>query len=307
MMQRIYKKVISLALGFFILGLVTSQCASKSDDDQTLLLLLLLYYIQRNPAPVQNYVDRSTTALTTWNIGLQTGVRSGERSTDTNYQMNPPNWMTVANESCSARGVPANWQGSSCSLTGGTIGICITRYYTGGNVGQLVDTTLVMLDSYQTSSASDGDKQSVFTHEVGHCLGLRHAESGGANTCSGSYANCIMFPSTAGADTPHTEELSAIDYAYGPIQDPDGTAHDNRYSQTGTTAIRHWSAPTFTISSVIGSAMQSADNYTTVPPGPELQGEIETRVHSYHADGREFVSRYDQNDQLMERYEISGH
>lgn len=279
-----------LAMALIFCSSIGTACSSSDGDDGDTLMLFLFYYVLRYPAANQTYVSRAATALTTWNINLQTGVTAGERSTDTNYVMNPPNWITVANSGCNARGIPASWQGSTCSLTGGTIGLCITRFNTSGSTGKLVDTTLVMLDTFQSdTSQTEATKQSVFTHEVGHCLGLRHAEAGGASQCGGAYTNCNMYPSTAGADTPHAAELSAIDAAYNPIAVPPV----DRYSQTSGVAIRHHSDPTFTVSSVIGSAYTDADSNETqsiAEPGVPIDGDIEVRVHAYKRDGTEEIT-----------------
>lgn len=290
----IIKKIKSISVVFLICisSVYSLSCTSggSNDDEQNLLLLALLLYINRDPAPNHTYVQRAAIALEAWNIGLVTGVFNSNRGTDTSFELSPPNWMTVANSSCNARGVPGNWQGSTCSLTGGVIGVCITRYYTTGDVGRLVDTTLVMLDTYQDSSASNADKQSVFTHEVGHCLGLRHAEGGGASQCAGVYNNCIMAPTTAGADDPHSAELTAIDAAYNPIAVPP----TDRYSQTGGVAIRHWTDPTFTVSSVIGSAMIDSNATQEASSGAPLEGEVEVRVHEYKNDGSYQTKTFDQ-------------
>ncbi len=277
------KAILSIALALSVGA--AAQCKGSDNNDQ-FLTLLILFYILDNPPPVQLYLDRADTALLAWQIGLQTGLRSSGRAVNPGFQYNPQNWITVAGSDCVAKGVPGDLLGANCPLTGGVIGVCATRFFS--STGQIVDTTAVLLNSFQTS-ASSAEAQSVFTHEVGHCLGLKHT----ASTLN------IMFADTSGANTPSAAELSAVDAAYEPtVQSPD-TITGNAFftGSTGGPYVRHFSFPQFHTSATIGSRFSIEGSESLEedepPPGPPVGDDVVTIIHKLYFDGREEIEIHD--------------
>ena len=241
---------------------------------------------------------RATTGLDAWQIGLSTALRAGARGVSTSFQFSPPNWITSSGDDCVAVGIPDALKGSGCvfAQSSSTIGVCWTRILTSaGQAGRILDTTALLRNSYQTGGSSTADKQSVFTHEIGHCLGLQHTTGDGTGTapdCGVSPLNCIMFPNTAGADTPHASEISAVQSAYSPtVQSP--TVGSSRYFSTSGSVVRHWTFPVFYVSASIGngfSAPQSAPSQTSpLPDG------VVTIMHALHEDGSETVQILDRD------------
>lgn len=292
------KAMIVLSLSVSLLW--SPACKGTSDDSDDLLLFLLLFLVIDNPPPVQTYVDRATTALQQWDIGLQTGIFGSGRSTNTNFALNPPNWITVAGDNCVAKGVPGDFAGANCPLTGGVIGVCFTRFY---NWGEIVDTTQIMLNTYQ-ATAPEADAQSVFTHETGHCLGLKHpcdfGASGGQPECSGNeltYRPYIMFPDTSGNDLPSSDELTSIASAYDPVVQAPTFMAGTFFGEVGGVGsfvyIRHWTFPTFVTGASIGSRYSENSVTDETPPGPALKGEVTTVIHKLYADGREEIEYRD--------------
>lgn len=259
------------------------QCSSSEDGSDDFLTFLVAYLIIDNPPPVQLYVNRAANALDAWQIGLQTGLSASGRSTISSFQYNPKNWITVAGSTCAAKGVPGDMQGSNCPLSGGVIGVCATRYYTA--TGEIVDTTAVMLDTFQ-QSASSVEAQSVFTHEVGHCLGLKHT----ASTLN------IMYPDTSGANTPNAAELAAVADGYSPVGPPSVANGDNFYQGgAGGPYLRQFSFPSYYASGTIGSRFTvegSSAQSEDPPPGPPVDGVV-TVWHLLYADGREEMRSFD--------------
>jgi len=246
-----------------------------------------------------DYLQRANTGLSTWAIDLVQNQTASSRTLGDSYTAhNPKNWITASGNDCVAVGVPSSLQGSGCPFGGSVIGVCETRYYT--STGEIVDSTLLMNKNYQDSSFnSNSDKQSVFTHEIGHCLGLKHT----------NVITNIMYPSTAGADTPAAGELAAIADAYKPtVKAPSSTNRDDYFSVTGSNAVRQFTFPSFIISAFIGNAMVSDTSNATssfstrssslgrgqlpeIPPprGPSLNGPIGVEQHWLYIDGSEKV------------------
>ena len=258
------------------------------NEEESLLNSLGVYFILNPPATacaLQNgttLVNRANCGLEAWNIDLAQNIFGSSRNTSKNFQYNPQNWLTVSDNTCVATGIPpvADLEGGTCPLVGGVIGVCYTRVYTSGSLaGQIVDTTLMLLDTFQNGADTEAEKQSVFTHEIGHCLGLQH---------SGSTAD-IMFSDTSGANTPSVDELLSIQSAYDPyLRSPSYQA--SRYNTTSGAVNRHFSFPTFYISSSINGNAFRNENAPLPPPGPPLlSDQIGVVMHMYKADGSAIV------------------
>jgi hypothetical protein len=295
------KKISRLLAALLLAGGGLFQCSSdKGSDDNDLLLLLALFYIVDNPPPVATFVSRANTALDEWQIGLAKNLSATGRTTNSNFQYNPPNWITAAGDTCAAKGVPAELQGANCPLKGGVIGVCLTRGFT--STGQILDTTAIMLSDFQ-NSASSAEAQSVFTHEVGHCLGLRHpCEFGGTPNCTGNEATFqpfIMFPNTSGVNTPSASERTALASAYSPTvrspTTPTVTGGFTIFTETQTGVyLRHFQFPQFFTSASIGSRFSAEGVDAEPPPGPSAEG-VTAILHLLYADGREETRILDSN------------
>lgn len=316
-------KHIKLSLSLLLCAFMLTACLyndwTESYEQVSGAERLLYLALIQDPAPVAEYQSRAQVGLSSWQIDLDTGLSSNSRTTNTGFVMQPANWITTAGSSCNARGIPSEWQGGVCSLEDGVIGLCITRYQTSSSSdtdGKLLDTTLVILDSYQASnSVSNAEKQSVFTHEIGHCLGLAHTSSTISScdssstvnvinyTCSGTALNCIMYFNTDGANTPNTDEVTAIQAAYQPLAAPTGS-NKNHYSTSCTgsphNALRHHSFPQFYISATIGSAFSIASDSVPDTPRTPMPVDYEIQVHAYHANGDFETRRYDSNYRLLQ-------
>lgn len=224
-----------------------------------------------DPDPL--YAERATEALLAWAIELEAGQMMALRHLGDAYTAhNPPNWITVADETCDAEGVSEQMR-AACPLGGDIIGVCETRFY--ADTGEIVDTTLVVLDAFQESAAREEDKRAVFIHEVGHCLGLRHSDS----------MDRVMYPTTAGADAPSQAEQHAVQSAYYPqvhAPAPGIAAQFYATTQAGE-ALRHFQTPVFVLSGFMGT--EPGRSYIPPATGRPLRGEVVTSRHLIRRDG----------------------
>jgi hypothetical protein len=227
--------------------------------------------VDLDPDPL--YLDRATRALEAWDIALDTEQMTALRALGDAYTAhNPPNWVTVSDETCGAEGVGEGLR-ADCPLGGDVIGVCETRFYPA--TGEIVDTTLVVLDAFQESPASEQDKRAVFTHELGHCLGLRHSGS----------EHHVMYPTTAGADAPANDEQHALETAYHPHTQapPPGIAKKYFSVTTGGDAIRHFEDPVFVLSGSMGT--ESGRSYELPATGRALTDDVAVARHLIQRDG----------------------
>ena len=286
--------LVSLIVAVFLL-VNSTGCkvitGEKEDNNEAILILALLYLYSNstslNLVANETYVGRANTALSAWQIGLATGLIGTSRSLGNSFSAhNPANWITVSDAGCSAYGVSADTI-SSCVLGGATIGVCETRMVS--STGAIVDSTAILLKEYQAGADTEAEKQSVFTHEVGHCLGLKHSPS----AAIAANLQRIMYPSTAGADTPHSGELTAVADAYSPtVKAPSTGNRDTYYNISNGFAVRHQSFPLFYISGGIGNSFrdQDAESYESfLPPGKTYDEELTTVRHYMQIGGTCFV------------------
>ena len=297
----VFRRAFRLVLpGVGLLFFLNCRLAVPGDEsvDQSGALVALLSSSVQVLGGDSTLINRATTGLDAWQIGLGTSFRGGARGVSTAFQFSPPNWITSSGDDCVAVGIPDALKGSGCvfAQSSSTIGVCWTRILTSaGQAGRILDTTALMRNSYQSGAASAADKQSVFTHEIGHCLGLQHTTGDGTGTapdCGASALNCIMFPSTAGADTPHASEISAVQSAYSPtVQSP--TVDSSRYFSTSGSVVRHWSFPTFFVSASIGNGFSAVEG--TAPQTLPLPAGVITIMHALHEDGSETVQILDRD------------
>lgn len=184
-MTRDMKKIMYTLLAVVILG----ACSESLHKD--------LLDLESTP---EAHIARSNTGLAAWQIGIQPGTVAYSRNTTEGSEYNPRNWIAVTDETCMGAGIPRSLM-EDCPLVGQVLGITEVRFY---NNGTIADTTILLLDSYLVSGAPDSEKQSVYTHEIGHSLGMKH-------TATTDY---IMYPTTAGDDTPDEDEIAILKEMY---------------------------------------------------------------------------------------------
>jgi hypothetical protein len=195
------------------------------------------------PVPLEGdpvLLARARLGLQAWHIGIAPDqLAPVRRLGDRHTAHSPKNWITVAGTDCQAEGVPDTMTGN-CPLTGDVIGVCELRVSPGG---EIVDSTVLLLDSYQYGDARESDKVSTFVHEVGHCLGLRHS----------SQASNVMYPTAQGADRPSAGELAAVAEAYRPrVKAPSAQTRDGYFAVEEGNPVRQFAFPSFAISAAIG-------------------------------------------------------
>ena len=229
----------------------------------------------------KTFVNWAKKAMELWAIGLELdNVQVGRHGAK--------NWITVAKENCKAEGVPDGKRGRNCGLKGSTIGIC---YYGFDGDGKITESIAIMEKSYLESGEEEKHKIGVFTHEIGHCLGLLHPGTGCSSRSSSGTNGCVMNPvvnfveygSDAGG-SPASEEITAVREAYG-----DGTApmavrpsgpESGRFSECFDKKCYHPEFPVFHISGTIGRGGQQ---------GGEAGEPLTYRMYIMRDDGAEEV------------------
>ena len=286
------KKVRTTALASALLLSIAASCARPQEEDKESLLLMLAAGVPSSrPLGSMSAVHaaRAGQALQSWRIGLSAPSRATSRSfgTWTHMAYEPMNYMTVTDDACSDPGVPADLAGPNCpfAIQGGVpseiIGVCQVREYRGS--AEIADTTLLVRASYQDDPGiSAALKQAIWTHEVGHCLGMQHA----------SQAGNLMYPYLSLATTePSPGELQAANAAYFPVaQAPDTAIGAEYYLQESGASVRQFQIPSFHTPPVTGSNPAStralAEAHQELLSRP-LNGEVTIINQMIRRDGRE--------------------
>ncbi len=250
--------------GFIIFIALLSAFARCGGDEGNLL--------QSDP---QAHVTRSRNGLAAWQISaLPSSAIGYARNTDPDYVYNPPNWVAVTNESYVGEGIPDSFRQADDFADPAVLGITEWRY--DGGTGEIVDTTVLIRDSFIVDAAfSEAEKQSVYTHELGHAFGLVHS----------ALLADIMYPTTAGSNTPSSAELAAISDAYN--YTPIGTLSSGNlsyFSKIGSIAITHRMIPTFVI---YHPDMGHIGVEVEAPPGEPIKGAVITVRQYLYRDGSE--------------------
>ncbi|MBE7437426.1 MAG: hypothetical protein HS115_03135 [Spirochaetales bacterium] len=287
-------RLMALLLSFLLLA----GCQQPAEDGNSGLLLASLLVLGQKKSsssrdvPIvayagdSTYLSRAQTALNAWSIDLATNYITNTRYMGNSSTAHHPNtWITTAtNASCSRKGVDTSTLGTTC-LSGAVIGVCETRYTSSG---QIVDITAVMEEDFQDGGDTAALKQAVFSHEIGHCLGLKHVDGAGT---------LIMHPDTTGATTPHANELAAVSATYEPCCTAP-TTHINRFTGTGNPSANgstnptgnsiYWrSFPVFYIYYDMGNTMTFAESMDEAPRGEVFDEELITVHHYLMEDGTE--------------------
>jgi hypothetical protein len=224
----------------------------------------------------QAHVTRTRNGLAAWQISALPASAIGyARNTDPEYVYNPPNWVAVTNESYVGEGIPDSFREADDFADPAVLGITEWRYK--GDTGEIMDTTVLIRDSFIVDSTfSEAEKQSVYTHELGHAFGLIHS----------SLLADIMYPTTAGSNTPSSAELAAIDDAYDPLDGSISSTTKDRFyvPENWTTPTMHRTLPTFVI---YHPDMGHIGAEVEMPAGEPIKGTVITVRHYLYRDGSE--------------------
>ncbi len=249
-------------------------CAPGTDDQKELAVAAL--FLVKAPLVVPSeFTPSANAALSAWDIGLGRVIPTAGRSILGAY--NPANYMAVTNDDCVDPGIPSDLRGTNCPFQATdagpshVIGVCQTRLYRGTN--RIADSTLVIRKSFQTSGATTAQRQAVWTHEVGHCLGLQHT-----NTTSN-----IMYPyAVDSAQAPSPAELAAVKSAYAPLDEVSDSTGAAFFTRVSAGYSRHYALPSFYLAGAAGP-----DDHAAMTADPEdmvLESPVVTINHYYNAD-----------------------
>jgi hypothetical protein len=235
---------------------------------------------QRPPPPEAGPVEgvlaaRAQSGLGAWQLGLKTDHFAAQRNLGDDRRLhNPALWVTAADDGCNAVGIPDDLR-AECPFADNedTVGVCWLRFY---DSGQILDATMVVRRSYQENPrVPPSDRQAVFTHEIGHCLGLQHSTS----------IDDVMFPDSRGADAPSAGELAAVNIAYlpEPTAPPRQVAEQYfKLTRLGNPQ-RLFERPVF----VLSTELSGSDRVPAwvPPPGPPISGRVNVIGYHYKRNG----------------------
>ncbi len=219
--------VFKYSLFFYILLISFSSCENEGRGSSQKLDL-----ITNNPNTT--YLGWARTGLSEWGIGLNMALEPGIlRNVTPGFTPNPPNWITVTGDDCDRGGIPKALQKrENCRLLTNSmvIGLCfVAAFSTGPRAGQIAGTTIIIRQSTLESTNLQADQKiSIFTHEVGHCIGLQHwgddnPPDSSLEPSATNHNTHVMYPSIRGPasggpasfpQTPHSGEVSAVKAVY---------------------------------------------------------------------------------------------
>ncbi len=215
--RQIVRSLIFCALLIFC----GAACSNEGNKDPQKLALV--------PLNINTQYQRwAVEALEAWNINLQSDNLGRLRNITPDYVPNPPHWITVADDSCEALGI-LDLIIEQCPFRDPSIvGVCFARAEVRNeDAGKILDTTIFVRRSALigstmggSSGLTDDQKKAIFSHELGHCLGLQHwgntsSDDSGLEPEMGAYTSHLMFPDTTGATSPAPGEIAAIAAVYG--------------------------------------------------------------------------------------------
>lgn len=194
------------------------------------IIFLLLFVSCKDDVVVDSRTNIIIESIKSWGLSDINIKFSTVRTT------NDPNWITSAGSDCMSTGIPLEETGENCSfLDSDIVGMCISNH---DDNGVYTDTTIIIRnDAYV--NYSDLTLSHLFSHEIGHCLGLNHTRD------DNDVMNIFVFS----PPYPNKREVKLIKDVYENGR-TDGLDDNFTYWVKGV-PVKHKHYPVFTIHSDI--------------------------------------------------------